>query len=149
MKLEVELLSVNQVVDFKNGGQVRQFVRVNLLGADVDIEVTEEQMQQITEKAVALSIGPYSMGSSVAPEEVEHTTTLNWEDTREAPSEADLARVSSPQAEEREFSYSGGMGQLVDQDLPEVESESAKEQALRARRPAQRTASDDDAFSQG
>lgn len=159
MKLEVDLISVSQSVDFTEEarGQVRQVVTINFLGARVEVPVTEEQMQQITEAAISFSKGSYSMGArALAPQqpmgEQEHTASLNWEDTREQPSETDLARVSAPPMEERAFVYQPSVGQLVDptsSDEEEVESEALKEQALRARRPTTRSASDDDAFSQG
>jgi len=159
MKLEVDLISVSQSVDFTEEarGQVRQVVTINFLGARVEVPVTEAQMQQITEAAISFSQGSYALdtrtlASQQPMEEQEHTASLNWEDTREQPSDTDLARVSAPPMKERDFVFQPSVGQLVDQsssEEEELESEALKEQALRARRPATRSASDDDAFSQG
>lgn len=140
MKIEVDVLGVEQAVDF-NTLAAASFVVLEVFGERVRIPISEEQLVTMTSAAMAKKAG--------APQEQREV----FEDTR-AHSEQTLdADLVSEEIPERDFS--GIMAGLTDQPAePEVESTVAgilpdvfgdpeKERQLRARRPRRAVTQDE------
>lgn len=148
MKVEVDILGVEQAVDFKTM-ETAQFAVLDIFGVTLRVPVTEEQMEALTKQVI---------GRRAAP--------VQWEETRDRSEhlEKDLVSEEIPEREHSMSSsdngYGGVMAGLTDEAVVEPdpdapasgilegffdESEEEKARKLRARKPQRRTVPRDDA----
>lgn len=146
MKIEVDVLGVEQAVDF-NSLSTSQFVVLEVLGNTLRVPITEEQLESLTRHAA---------GRQVA------SAASTWAETREQ-GNADPGLISE-EIPEREHSlqdaavpeYEGVMRELTDEAPGEEapagildgffdESEEEKARKLRSKKPQRRTVPRDEA----
>ena len=133
MKVEVDILGVEQAVDFQSLVTL-QFVVLDIFGNRLRVPITEEQMEVLTRQAAR------------------HTTPqVEWEETQERSQGIDPGAVSEPIPER---DYGGVMAGLADDEPTEApagldglfdESEEDKVRKLRKRKPQRRTVPHDEA----
>lgn len=143
MKIEVDVLGVEQAVDFNTLASA-SFVVLEVFGERVRVPISEEQLVAMTSAAMTNKVSGLSVQGD---EEV-------FEETRERSSQQFSADIISEEIPERD--YSGIMAGLTDQPaepevegsvagiLPDVFGDPEKEKQLRARRP-RRTVTQDEA----
>lgn len=146
MKIEVDVLGVEQAVDFDTLASA-QFVVLDVLGVRARVPISEEQMVHLTTMV---------MNQKAEKNVVHSPTDMEWEDPRdrsEHPLSADVISTPIP-----ERSYGGVMAGLSDnsgetEDSPAVpegimqgffeEDPAEAERKLRARKPQRRTVAAD------
>ena len=144
MKIEVDVLGVEQAVDFNTLASA-SFVVLAVFGERVRVPISEEQLVAMTSAAMTNKVSGLSVQED---EEV-------FEETRERSSQQFSADIISEEIPERD--YSGIMAGMTDQPaessdgessvagiLPDVFGDPEKEKQLRSRRP-RRTVTQDEA----
>lgn len=143
MKIEVDVLGVEQAVDFNTLASA-SFVVLAVFGERVRVPISEEQLVAMTSAAMTNKVSGLSVQED---EEV-------FEETRERSAQQFSADTISEEIPERD--YSGIMAGMTDQPaepdgessvagiLPDVFGDPEKEKQLRSRRP-RRTVTQDEA----
>ena len=142
MKIEVDVLGVEQAVDFNTLASA-SFVVLEVFGERVRVPISEEQLVTMTSAAMDKKVG----SPSLAPNDEEV-----FEETRASGGQTFSPGLVSEEIPERDYSVMAGLTEQASEAesdnplagvLPSVFGDPEKEKQLRARRPRRVVAQDE------